>query len=132
MPYYAYEALESLTTHLSKREIDILRFYLRLANYVQDRYPIYIIGKDLFGNIDNDLRIKFMTAGSKKVCVRHASRIPKSLNNNSISVLVIESLAYNKEAVKDTKLAKVVFDMQDIAVVFCDPNRQKAIYKVNL
>ncbi|MCQ2255870.1 MAG: hypothetical protein MJZ29_10265, partial [Bacteroidaceae bacterium] len=30
-PYYAYRTLESKTAHLSKREVEILRFYLRLA-----------------------------------------------------------------------------------------------------
>ncbi|MCF0192324.1 MAG: hypothetical protein HUK05_02665 [Prevotella sp.] len=132
LPYYAYKQLENITTHLSKREIEILRFYLRLANYVQDSQPIYIIGKDNFGNINFSLRKQFFTAGCRKAIVQQASRIPTSLNEDSVCVLIIESLDNKISMLKTSSLSKVVFDMDDIAVAFCTPKRHKIIYKINL
>ncbi len=132
IPYYAYSQLEGYTTHLSKREVEILRFYLRLANYVQDRSPIYIIGKDVLGNITTELRQKFMTAGSSKSIVHQSSRLPSSITTDTQCVLIIENPQSAKSLIYDCPYPKVIFDMQDIAVAFCDPKRYKTIYKINL
>ncbi len=131
LPYYAYETLSSRTTHLSKREVELLQFYLRLANYIQDNWQLYIIGKDNFGAIDANLRMLYLTAGSRKVKAVQTSRLPSTLSSQP-SVLIIENLASNKTFMKECKEATVIFDMADIAVVFCDPKRYKTIYKINL
>lgn len=132
LPYYAYSQLDGYTTHLSKREVEILRFYLRLANHVQDHFPIYIIGKDVFGNITTELRQRFMTAGCVKAEVQQASRLPSSLSAESLCVLVIENLQSAKAIIAESPYPKVLFDMQDIAVAFCDPKRYKTTYRINL
>lgn len=131
-PYYAYKQLESNTTHLSKREVEILRFYLRLANYVQDRFPIYIIGKENLGNITKELRQKFMAAGSRKAVVHQSSRMPAAITPDTQCVLIIENLHYSKQMLTESDSPKVIFDMNDIAVAFCDPKRYKTTYKINL
>lgn len=130
-PYYAYNTLSSKTTHLSKREVELLQFYLRLANYIQDRWQLYIIGKDNLGAIDTNLRTLYLKAGSKKVKAVQTSRLPSNLSSQT-SVLIVENLAYNKSVIKECAEATVIFDMEDIAVVFCDPKRFKTIYKINL
>lgn len=131
-PYYAYKELENKTTHLSKREVEILRFYLRLANYIQDSSPILLIVKENFGNINTDLRRLFFTSGSKKVKVQQASRIPSSINADDTCVLIIEGFESNRHVLETSSLPKVIFDMQDIAVAFCNPKRHKTTYKINL
>lgn len=131
-PYYAYSQLDGYTTHLSKREVEILHFYLRLANYVNGRCPIYIIGKDTFGNITTELRQRFMSAGSSKAIVHQSSRLPASLSPDTRCVLVMENLESSRSLFSDSPYPKVIFDMQDIAVAFCDPKRYKTIYKINL
>lgn len=132
MPYYAYGQLDGYTTHLSKREVEILHFYFRLANYVQDRSPIYILGKEVFGNITTELRQKFMSAGSRKSIVHQSSRLPASLTLDTQCVLIIENPQSAKAQISDSPYPKVIFDMQDIAVAFCNPKRYKIIYKINL
>lgn len=132
MPYYAYKQLEQLTANLTKREVEILHFYLRLANHIQDSAPLYIIGKENYGNISPALREAFLRAGSKKITAKHATRIPSSITSDTRCVLLIEDVRLHKTLISETNLAKIVFDMQDIAVIFCDPKRYKAIYKVNL
>jgi len=132
LPYYAYKQLESKTARLSKREVDILQFYLRLAKYIQDRFPIYIIGKDTFGNITTELRRQFFTAGSKKVQVQQVSRLPATMTAETQCVLILESLDHSQALLSDSPFPKVVFDMEDIAVAFCDPKRYKTKYSINL
>lgn len=132
LPYYAYSQLDGYTTNLSKREVDILHFYLRLANYVNGRFPIYIIGKETFGNITTELRQKYMAAGSKRSVVHQSSRLPVNLTSETNCVLVIENLEYSRSLLSETSYPTVVFDMKDIAVAFCDPKRYKTIYKINL
>lgn len=131
-PYYAYKEHENKTTHLSKREVEILRFYLRLANYVQDSYPIYLIVKDNFGNINTDLRRLYFTSGSKKAKVQQVSRIPSTLNADDTCVLIIEDYESDGHVLATSSLPTVIFDMQDIAVAFCNPKRHKTLYKINL
>lgn len=131
-PYYAYSQLDTNTTNLSKREVEILHFYLRLANYVNGRFPIYIIGKEIFGNITTELRQKYMAAGSKRSIVHQSSRLPVSLTSETNCVLVIENLESLRSLLSDISCPTVVFDMKDIAVAFCDPKRYKTIYKINL
>lgn len=131
-PYYAYKQLADKTAILSKREVEILQFYLRLANYVQDRFPIYIIGKDVFGNITKELRRQFFVAGSSKVQVQQASRLPNTVTEDSRCVLILESLVQSRALLTDSPFPRVIFDMEDIAVAFCDPKRYKTIYKINL
>ena len=109
-----------------------MQFYLRLANYVQDRFPIYIIGKDVFGNITKELRRQFFVAGSSKVQVQQASRLPNTVTEDSRCVLILESLVQSRALLTDSPFPRVIFDMEDIAVAFCDPKRYKTIYKINL
>lgn len=132
LPYYAYQTLENKTTHLSKREVEILQFYLRLANYIQDSCPIYLIVKEKYGNITTDLRRDFFSAGSKKAKIQQVSRIPSAMSTQDKCVLVIEDYETNRVAVCSSELPKVFFDMRDIAVVFCNPKRHKTYYKINL
>lgn len=131
-PYYAYRTLESKTAHLSKREVEILRFYLRLANHIQDSCPIYIIGKESYGNITSDLRRLFLTAGSKKANVQQVRRIPSAITASDTCLLVMENYESNRELLSQRPLTRVLFDMQDIAVAFCNPKRHKTLYKINL
>lgn len=132
LPYYAYAKLADRTDKLTKREVEILHFYFRLANYIKARCPLYIIGRECFGNITPELRRLFITAGSSKIVAQQASRIPSSINENTVCVIIVENLPTAIKACQDSGIAKVVFDMQDIAVIFCDPKRYKTIYKVNL
>ena len=132
LPYYAYAQLADKTKMLTKREVEILHFYFRLANYVQDRYPLYIVGRESFGGITPELRRLFITAGSSRISAQQTSRIPAALGEDSLCAIVIENLPTAIHACREMGIAKVVFDMRDIAVIFCNPKRSKTIYKVNL
>ena len=132
MAYYAYTDLEKNTLLLSKREKEILRYYFRLANYIQDGKPLFIVGKENFGNITPQLRKLFLMAGSRKVRAVHIGRISNEVVNGESCTIVVENLQNCRDILKELRGNKTVFDMQDIATIFCNDKNHDSTYRVNL